>query len=330
MKPFDFYDEDERKYKERINQECIPPQFPQFKANPIRYKSQVNMYDGIIGDSREKREERIQKRALETLNNAKLPPRMEMHEKQKKLQEQEKKIYEAKKEEEEKKMRKFKSNEVPDFVKEQEEFLSKLDRMKKSRKPTEPKPFKFENPKKKANIYNFLDNENNPYVKNPLTKKEKKEKEEKRRLMIQKKPEIEPATTKALSLLMETRRKELEKKKKEEEKIKKEDIERIKRQNRLNERVRNSKAIVDNSKALKEKREEKEKAIQDRLNEDKNQYKNNLAIIKQRVANRPLLLESVGNTSLQRVIDDQTQNEINNAIEEAKIREEEKKELEAA
>ncbi len=330
MKPFDFYDEDERKYKERINQECIPPQFPQFKANPIRYKSQVNMYDGIIGDSREKREERIQKRALETLNNAKLPPRMEMHEKQKKLQEQEKKIYEAKKEEEEKKMRKFKSNEVPDFVKEQEEFLSKLDRMKKSRKPTEPKPFKFENPKKKANIYNFLDNENNPYVKNPLTKKEKKEKEEKRRLMIQKKPEIEPATTKALSLLMETRRKELEKKKKEEEKIKKEDIERIKRQNRLNERVRNSKAIVDNSKALKKKREEKEKTIQDRLNEDKNQYKNNLAIIKQRVANRPLLLESVGNTSLQRVIDDQTQNEINNAIEEAKIREEEKKELEAA
>jgi hypothetical protein len=150
MKPFDFYDEDERKYKERINQECIPPQFPQFKANPIRYKSQVNMYDGIIGDSREKREERIQKRALETLNNAKLPPRMEMHEKQKKLQEQEKKIYEAKKEEEEKKMRKFKSNEVPDFVKEQEEFLSKLDRMKKSRKPTEPKPFKFENPKKKS------------------------------------------------------------------------------------------------------------------------------------------------------------------------------------
>ena len=148
--------------------------------------------------------------------------------------------------------------------------------------------------------------------------------------MMQMKPEIEPATTKALSLLMETRRKELEKKKKEEEKIKKEDIERIKRQNRLNERVRNSKAIVDNSKALKEKREEKEKAIQDRLNEDKNQYKNNLAIIKQRVANRPLLLESVGNTSLQRVIDDQTQNEINNAIEEAKIREEEKKELEAA
>ena len=36
MKPFDFYDEDERKYKERINQECIPPQFPQFKANQIR------------------------------------------------------------------------------------------------------------------------------------------------------------------------------------------------------------------------------------------------------------------------------------------------------
>ena len=68
---------------------------------------------------------------------------MEMHEKQKKLQEQEKKIYEAKMEEEEKKMRKFKSNKVPNFVKEQEEFLSKLDRMKKAAKPTVPEPFNF-------------------------------------------------------------------------------------------------------------------------------------------------------------------------------------------
>jgi len=84
---------------------CSNPALQASFENPIRYKSQVNMYDGIIGDSREKREERIQKRALETLNNAKLPPRMEMHEKQKKLQEQEKKIYEAKKEEEEKKIK---------------------------------------------------------------------------------------------------------------------------------------------------------------------------------------------------------------------------------
>ena len=324
MKPFDFYDEDERKYKERIHQECMPPQFPQFKANPIRYKSQVNMYEGIIGESREKRDERIQKRALETLNNAKLPPRMEMHEKQKKLQEQEKKIYEAKKEEEEKKMRKFKSNKVPNFVKEQEEFLSKLDRMKKAAKPTVPEPFNFVyNPKKKADIYNFLDNENNPYVKNPITKKEKKKKEEERRKMMQMKPEIEPATTKALSLLMETRRKELEKKKKEEERIKKEDMEREKRQNRLNERVRTSKAIVDNTEALKKKREENKEIFIKKLNDERDNYRNNLAIINQRVANRPLMLESIGKDSLQRVIDDQTQNEINDAINEAKIKEEE-------
>ena len=35
------------------------------------------------------------------------------------------------------------------------------------------------------------------------------------------------------------------------------------------------------------------------------------------------MLESIGNNSLQRAIDDQTQNEINNAINEAKIKEEE-------
>ena len=35
------------------------------------------------------------------------------------------------------------------------------------------------------------------------------------------------------------------------------------------------------------------------------------------------MLESIGNATLQRVIDDQTQNEINDAINEAKIKEEE-------
>ena len=35
------------------------------------------------------------------------------------------------------------------------------------------------------------------------------------------------------------------------------------------------------------------------------------------------MLESIGKDTLQRVIDDQTQNEINNAINEAKIKEEE-------
>ena len=140
---------------------------------------------------------------------------------------------------------------------------------------------------------------------------------------MQMKPEIEPATTKALSLLMETRRKELEKKKKEEERIKKEDMERHKKQNRLNERVRSSKAIVDNTEELKKRSEEKKETFIKKLNEDRDNYRNNLAIINQRVANRPLMLESIGNQTLQRVIDDQTQNEINDAINEAKIKEEE-------
>ena len=100
-------------------------------------------------------------------------------------------------------------------------------------------------------------------------------------------------------------------------------MEREKRQNRLNERVRTSKAIVDNTEALKKKREENKEIFIKKLNDERDNYRNNLAIINQRVANRPLMLESIGKDSLQRVIDDQTQNEINNAINEAKIKEEE-------
>ena len=91
MKPFSFYAQDEAKYKEKLKRECMPPQFQPFKANPIQWKSQVNMYDGIIRKDEKTRAERIHERALQMFNEAKLPPRMEMHEKNKRIQEQEKK-----------------------------------------------------------------------------------------------------------------------------------------------------------------------------------------------------------------------------------------------
>ena len=53
--------------------------------------------------------------------------------------------------------------------------------MKKAAKPTVPEPFNFVyNPKKKADIYNFLDNENNPYVKILLKNKRKKRRRKKK------------------------------------------------------------------------------------------------------------------------------------------------------
>ena len=90
MRPFSFYDKDFVSFVTRKNQECIPPKFIPFKANPIKWRSQVKMYDGMI-ENENARKERNQRRAEYLLTKAALPPRMEMHEKQKKLQQEEEK-----------------------------------------------------------------------------------------------------------------------------------------------------------------------------------------------------------------------------------------------
>ncbi len=89
MKPFTFYENDEKKYKEKISRVSEGPQFLPFKANPVPWTSQVNLYEDLIKKGNEKRKSRVEERARETLNNAKLPPRMEMHEKKKKQMEDE-------------------------------------------------------------------------------------------------------------------------------------------------------------------------------------------------------------------------------------------------
>jgi hypothetical protein len=92
MKPFSFYEHDEKKYKDKLQKECMAPQFLPFKANPIPWKSQVTLYDDILKKNEAVRRMNIEERARKTYQNAQLPPRMEMHEKKKKQQEQELKV----------------------------------------------------------------------------------------------------------------------------------------------------------------------------------------------------------------------------------------------
>lgn len=312
LKPFSFYAADEEKYKEKLKKECLPPQFVPFKANPIKWKSQVNMYDGIIRNDQKTREERISERALEMYNRAKLPPRMEMHEKAKKMQENELKLIEEQKKLSGKNQSQFKAKEIPDFIRLQEQFQSNLEKKKKAAQSTVPKPFTFHEPKKKAELCQYLDFENNPQAKNPQNRKNIEEIIQK----MQKKPAIEPATTKGLSLLMETRRKEIEDRKKEEERIKYEDQQRIIKQNRLKERVQKSKDLVDNRKQLEKTRKEKlEASKQDNINKTK-EYNEKLKGIAQRVANRPLMLETIGKKPDKIEMGQDYQQEIDRIIEE--------------
>ena len=289
LRPFSFYEADLKSFITRKNNECIPPKYVPFKAHPIRYKSQVNMYEGNTNYEKERRQERIHQRALSVFNAASLPPRMEMHEKQKKLQEKEKRMIEQKKIETEKNSRLFRAKKAPNFKELQEKFINILDKKKGAARPTKPKPFTFHEPKRKADLCQYLDYENNPKEKNP---KKDINRIEKIRKKMQKKPDIEPPSTKSLKLLMDKRRRDLEQRKKKEEKIKREDEARIERQQRLNERVRSSSVIRGNKKELEKKQKEDTKEFLNKLKNQKQEYNDKLKIMKQNVENRPLMMEN--------------------------------------
>ena len=291
MRPFSFYDKDFQSFVTRKNQECIPPEFVPFKANPIKWKSQVKMYDGML-ENEFTRKERNQKRAEELLAKAALPPRMEMHEKQKKLQREEEKKIEKQREKLDKDRRLFKAKNAPNFERLHEKFINTLEKKKRAAHPTVPEPFTFHEPKRKAELCNFLDFENNPKAKNP----KKNKSIQKIRKTMQKKPKIEPATTKSLTLLMETRRIELENRKKREEDIQRENEQRIKKQKDFNEKVFTSPVMIEhkkNWKELEEKREEAKKTYKMQEIEKNRDYKKKLQEINQKVNNRPLMMEEV-------------------------------------
>ena len=276
-------------------------------------------------NEKELRQQRISERALATYNAARLPPRMEMHEKNKKIQENEMKLIEEQKRKTIKNEPQFKAKEIPDFIRLQEQFQTNLEKKKKAAQPTVPKPFTFHEPKKKAELCEFLDYENDPQAKNPQNRKDINAIIRK----MQKKPAIEPATTKGLSLLMETRRKEIEARKKAEEQQKYEDEQRKIKQDRLKERVQKSKDLVDNRKQLEKARKEKLKSSKMDNIAKKKEYNDKLREMNQRINNRPLMLETIGKKPNKIEMGQDYQEEIEKIIEEGiKEREQQQKEQE--
>ena len=113
---------------------------------------------------------------------------------------------------------------------------------------------------------------------------------------MKKKPQFEPATTKSLNLLMETRRKELEMRKKREEDIIKEDEQRIKKQKDFNARVNGSVVMIEHKKKWKELEDKKKEAKDTFAQQEKEKvkdYKQKMQEMNQRVSNRPLMMEEV-------------------------------------
>jgi hypothetical protein len=299
MKPFSFYEKDERKYKEKIKQESVPPTFPPFRANAIKWLSQVLIYEDMLKQEQEEREQRIKERMEKTAKTSKLPPRMEMFEKERIEREKQKKIELEKQYYEEREKRKFKAKKVPEFSKLQSQFEEKLKQMKeerkRQRKALKPIPFTFHEPKKKvAELCQYLDQENDHVAKNPNL--EIKNEEIKNIIKkMQRKPKIEPKSTHSLDLLMELRRKELEDKENQQKLKELEDNMRAERQARLKERVWSSKAIVDHTNQLEEMKQKRREEFRDELQRQEESYRAELARRLERVYNRPLLVEQVGN-----------------------------------
>ena len=311
MKPFSFYEKDERKYKEKIKQEPIPPTFPPFRANAIKWLSQVLIYEDMLKQEKEEREQRIRERMEKTKLASKLPPRMQMYEEERKERERQKKLNYQKELIQERKLRQFKAKEVPDFLKLQAEFENKLNEMKRAAKPTIPEPFTFHEPKKKvALLCKYLDQENDHNAKNPRPKTDINKIIKK----MQRKPKIEPKSTHCLDLLMDLRRKELEEK---ERQIKVKEIEdniRAEHQARLRERVWNSKAIVDNTNQLNENRLRQQEEFKAKLQKQKDSYNAELKRRLEKVYNRPLLVEQVGNKGEKFSLNKNNQEDLNEML----------------
>jgi len=85
-KPFSFYERDQHK------QRSMPPELPEcmrhppFRANIIPHKILVPLYKRMVDNYEYEREQRIKKNAEISYSLARLPPRMEEYEKQRKLQ----------------------------------------------------------------------------------------------------------------------------------------------------------------------------------------------------------------------------------------------------
>ena len=299
MKPFSFYEKDERKYKEKIKQESIPPTFPPFRANAIKWLSQVLIYEDMLKQEKEEREQRIKERMLKTAQASKLPPRMALYEEERIAKEKQKELDLKRQLYEERENRKFKAKKVPEFTKLQTQFENKLKEMKEKRKKEKKNikimPFTFHEPKKKVSeLCQYLDQENDNKAKNPkLGNKDEEIKEIIKKM--QRKPKIEPKSTHSLDLLMELRRKELEDKENQQKLKELEDNIRAEHQARLRERVWNSKALVDHRNQLKENEIRRKEEFREELQKQEESYRNELARRLDRVYNRPLLVEQVGN-----------------------------------
>ena len=183
MKPFSFVKEDEEKQKIKIEKqkeyENTKEKFEQFKANPIKSSSRGGLNaEEIVKKQNKEREIRIKKNAKKIYNESKMPPGLEIHEKNQKLKRKKLIVEEKKRQKKEEKERKSKKTvDPPIWEKVHRIEEKKLDNQKKKNnkikkeRATKIKEFKLHEGHKKENMYQkYVENGGQTY-KIPSIKK---------------------------------------------------------------------------------------------------------------------------------------------------------------
>lgn len=163
--------------------------------------------------------------------------------------------------------------------------------MKKSKAPTIPKPFNFHKPKPAAHLRGYMDEANQ--VINPTLKQKRRPQSVNPCGMNRDIYAEQPSTTKKHEAYVAMRRTQMEEKKSVQENKFQEEIERFIKQNRLQQRVKCSPALVNNSAALKRARQMSKAAAAREMVQATKNYDRIKQEIEFKVANRPLLVEQV-------------------------------------
>lgn len=315
--PFNFYLRDKDKPPKpeyQLNDEFGK----RFKAKPIPAICQLtDVWVNMKEREDIERKERVARLAQQNLLLASLPPRMAKHEKEKKEQELRSQINE-KNMERQKDRKTFVANEVPNFDRLHKQFQDLLDRKRSNKRPTETRPFAFQESKKGV-MRDYLDVENQ--YKKAAKDETRRDPFESVRKLKSIKPKMQPHTTKKMIALSDLRKKEREEKQRKAEQLEKEEEERRQRYQKMKPLVQGSSAIQDRTEEKDKRAKEIKEEVKKRFVQDQRNFEDKKRAIEENVAKRPLLVEQVsGKSQKQQLQAMHDLNKLNKIMKDAGVR----------
>eukprot|EP00826_Nyctotherus_ovalis_P037359 TRINITY_DN3400_c0_g1_i6.p1 TRINITY_DN3400_c0_g1~~TRINITY_DN3400_c0_g1_i6.p1 ORF type:complete len:367 (+),score=129.23 TRINITY_DN3400_c0_g1_i6:1611-2711(+) len=210
-KPFSFYERDKDFYVKRVkvSEQNLPDEMKYhkpFKANPIPWAVTAKLFDEKMERANKERKERVKRRAQEMESKSKLPPRMEMHERAKK----EGFVSKPKPPPTEFSFQPEITKHNPNFELQHRIFQKALEKHKKQKQSTVVVPFNFRESKRRADIMDYMDDENAPQIEL------KTKKAQAQGIASLKKPSVNPPSTAKMTAMANKRREELERKREHE------------------------------------------------------------------------------------------------------------------